>query len=48
MSQLSEERETFSLQLQTAKFQLDDVIEMLEGLEMTKGKYCPILLHMRD
>lgn len=41
---LSEERETLTLQLQTTKCQLIDVMEMLEGLERAKGMFlffCP-------
>lgn len=37
LAHLSEERETLTLQLQTSKCQLADVMEMLEGLEMAKG-----------
>lgn len=39
VTQLSEERETLTLQLQMSKCQLADVMEMLDGLEMVKGKY---------
>lgn len=35
--QLSEEREALTLQLQIAKEQLVDVMQMLEGMEMAKG-----------
>ncbi|XP_011607920.1 centromere protein F isoform X1 [Takifugu rubripes] len=37
LTRLSEEKETLALQLQTSKCQLTDVIEMLGGLQMTKG-----------
>lgn len=35
--QLSEEREALTLQLQIAKEQLMDVMQMVEGMEMAKG-----------
>uniref|UniRef100_A0A3Q0RL32 Centromere protein F n=1 Tax=Amphilophus citrinellus TaxID=61819 RepID=A0A3Q0RL32_AMPCI len=37
LTHLSEDKETLTLQLQTAKCQLTDVMEMVEGLEMAKG-----------
>lgn len=39
MTRLSEEREALTLQLQTSKCQLTDVMEMLDGLEMAKGEH---------
>uniref|UniRef100_A0A8C4ZIH5 Centromere protein F n=1 Tax=Gadus morhua TaxID=8049 RepID=A0A8C4ZIH5_GADMO len=35
--QLSEERDALTLQLQTAKEQLVDIMQMMEGMEMAKG-----------
>jgi len=42
--QLSEEREALTLQLQIAKEQLVDVMQMLEGMEMAKGEYLKRLM----
>lgn len=38
ISELTEESESLRLALQTSKCQLSDVMEMLETLEMAKGK----------
>ena len=37
--QLSEERDALTLQLQTAKEQLVDIMQMMEGMEMAKGNH---------